>query len=308
VYPGEPAPTVISRLYQANVIRHPWIFSMMLTLESDRQHLYFGEYQLTMGMTSSQLLHNMTQGKGLVKHRITFVEGWTFDDIRQALSNDKNLKQTLTMASNTSIAPLFGKEKPTSLEGLFYPDTYFFTWGNTDVSVLSTAFQKMQMIMQTTWQRRAPDLPYQNPYQALIVASLIERETSIATEKPIIASVIVNRLQKNMRLQIDPTVQYGLKKPFGYTIMQKDLEKKTAYNTYLIAGLPPTPICMPSQSSIDAALHPARTDYLYYVATGSGGHHFSVTYQEHLQEVKHYHQELRSIKSISAATSGMSML
>src|SRR3990167_4199395 len=139
---------------------------------------------------------------------------------------------------------------------------------------------------------RAPGLPYQNAYQALIVASLIEKETSVNAEKPLISSVIVNRLAKHMRLQIDPTVQYGLDKTFGGPITKIELATKTPYNTYLIDGLPPTPICMPSQSSLLAALHPATTDYLYYVATGNGGHNFSRTYAEHEKQVAAYRKQI----------------
>jgi UPF0755 protein len=150
----------------------------------------------------------------------------------------------------------------------------------------------MQTIVQTDWQNRAPNLPYQNAYQALIVASLIEKETSVDTEKPLIASVIINRLKENMPLQIDSAVQYGVDKIFGGELTKEELGAKTPYNTYLIKGLPPTPICIPSQSSILAALHPAETDYLYYVATGKGGHNFSKTYQEHLVQVKEYRDNL----------------
>ena len=177
-------------------------------------------------------------------------------------------------------------------EGLFYPDTYFFTWGNTDLSVLKTAYLKMQKILDLAWNNRAPNLPYQNAYQALIAASLIEKETAIAAEKPLISSVIINRLAKNMRLQIDPAVQYGAEKNFTNVITKKELKTKTPYNTYLNAGLPPTPICMPSESSILAALHPATTDYLFYVATGTGGHNFSASYVEHEQQVAVYRKSV----------------
>lgn len=296
VYSGEPAPTVIKRLYQEKIIRHPWIFNMMLILQSDRQRLSFGEYQIEPTLSPSQLLSHMIKGTGLIKHRITLVEGWTFSDIRNALSADPDLKKTITTLNDGSIVSLFEKkDAPSSPEGLFYPDTYFFTWENTDTSVLKTAFQKMQILLQTAWRSRADHLPYQNAYQALIAASLIERETAILAEKPIIASVILNRLQKNMRLQIDPTVQYGLHESFSHTITQKDLDTKTPYNTYLISGLPPTPICMPSRSSIEAALHPVQTRYLYYVATGNGGHYFSESYAQHIQAVEKYRHKVNTL-------------
>lgn len=300
VYPGEPAASVTTRLKTEKIITHSWVFDVMLNFLSDHQHLHFGEYDINKKISPFILLKNMVAGKGLVQHRITFVDGWTFDNIRMALSMDANLKQTLSAVKNPAIAALFEKDAPKSPEGLFYPDTYFFTWDNSDVSVLKTAFDKMQSVLNSEWQNRATDLPYKNVYQALIVASLIQRETAIVAEKPIIASVIMNRLQKKMRLQIDPTVQYGLNKSFGDILTGKDLKAKSAYNTYLIPALPPTPICMPNRASIDAALHPATTEYLYYVATGLGGHQFSVTYEQHLQAVKKYHQEEKHLEDVSA--------
>ncbi|OGT43767.1 MAG: hypothetical protein A3F13_08510 [Gammaproteobacteria bacterium RIFCSPHIGHO2_12_FULL_40_19] len=293
VFPNQQVSTLAQQLYDQKLIQHPLVFEWLVQLKGDRYQLRYGEYEIKYPMTAWTLLRHMIKGTDLVNHRLTIVNGWTFPDIRAALSHDTDLNQTLTNQSDQAILKTLNASE-NHAEGLFYPDTYFFTWGNKDISVLKTAYLKMQKILNTDWQNRATHLPYQNAYEALIAASLIERETSVDSEKPIIASVILNRLEKHMRLQIDPAVQYGLEKTFTGKITKTDLETKTPYNTYLIKGLPPTPICMPSQSSIFAALHPDKTDYLYYVATGSGGHHFSKTYAEHLKQVKLYRQTLEA--------------
>jgi UPF0755 protein len=296
VYPNEKLSTLAQTLHQKKLIRYPGLFQWVVELTNNEYALRFGEYEIKYPMTAWQLLQHITHGTYLVKHRFTIVNGWTFDQVREALLSNTDLDQTLPAQSNQAVLKTL-QSPQAHIEGLFYPDTYFFTWGNSDISVLKTAYQKMQALLQKEWENRAANLPYQNMYQALIVASLIEKETSVVSEKPLIASVIMNRLAKKMRLQIDPTVQYGLNKTFGGPITMKDLRTKTPYNTYLMNGLPPTPICIPNQSSIEAALHPATTDYLYYVATGDGGHHFSKSYQEHLIQVKSYRDTLKASAS-----------
>lgn len=296
VYPNQGVSVVASQLTQNGVLTHPTLFQWMAAMMGNRFQLHFGEYQIQYPMTAWQLLKNMANGTGLVKHRFTIVEGWTFENIRQAMMADTNFNQTIVNQSNADIMKKL-KSAQTHAEGLFYPNTYFFTWGNPDFSVLKTAYQKMQSLLQTAWQARAASLPYENAYQALIVASMIEKETALQSEKPVVASVILNRLAKHMRLQIDPTVQYGVARTFTVPITKQDLLSKNPYNTYQINGLPPTPICMPSLSSIQAALHPATTDYLYYVANGSGGHTFSATYEAHEKAVDAYRAKIKDAKS-----------
>lgn len=293
VYPNQTVRGLVKRLQTDNIIQHPWLFALLIETVGDGHRLRFGEYDIAYPTTAWQLLRNLSAGKGLAQHRLTIIEGWTFHDMRNAIAQDNNLTQTLENQSPSTLLTLLGS-KYKSPEGLFYPNTYFFNWRNADFTVYKTAYQAMQVILQKAWENRAPHLPYKNAYQALIAASLIERETPIAAEKPLIADVIVNRLKKWMPLQIDPTVQYGLKQPFGEVITKKDLKTKTPYNTYLFYGLPPTPICMPSITSIEAALHPAKTGYLYFVATGDGGHRFSKTYGEHQIQVKQYREELKN--------------
>ncbi|PIZ04050.1 MAG: endolytic transglycosylase MltG [Gammaproteobacteria bacterium CG_4_10_14_0_8_um_filter_38_16] len=302
VYPNQPVSMLLQRLHEKNVIHHFIFFEWMVRLVDAEHHLRFGEYQIQYPITAWQLLRHMTTGTGLVKHRFTIVNGWTYQDIRDAISKDANFNAASVVQSNLQVMQSL-QSFYAHPEGLFYPDTYFFTWGNSEMTVLKMAYQKMQTTLQQAWQHRASNLPYEDAYQALIVASLIERETALDSEKPTIASVILNRLKKKMRLQIDPSVLYGLKKSFGVPITKTDLQSKTPYNTYQIKGLPPTPICMPSQSSLEAALHPATTDYLYYVANGKGGHNFSKTFPEHLIQSKAYQRTVSANEVDASKTS-----
>src|SRR3990167_9522601 len=277
IYPRESIETIAVRLKQAGITRHPSFFAWIFTLTGN--HLHFGEYQIRYPLTAWGLMKNMSAGIGLVKHKFTIVEGWTLSDVQAAMA-----KNSVLMEGNT-LRDTSGDKKFSASERWLYPSTYFFLWGNNDQVIYKTAYEKMQSVLNNAWISRDNNVPYQTPYQALIAASLIERETALTSEKPVIASVVINRLAQRMPLQVDPTVLYGLKKSYGSGITKKDLRSKTPFNTYVIRGLPPTPICMPSESSVVAALHPASTDYLYYVADGTGGHVFSRTYQEHLKNI-----------------------
>lgn len=287
VYPGNTIHDLAKILYAKRLITHPHIFIFAARLSGHSKKLRFGEYRIWPGMSAYTLLNNIISGRDLVKYQITFVEGRTFQDMLNVLEEDPNLFHRLKGKSTEEIMQLLGHpgEHP---EGLFMPETYTFIWGNTDIEILSHAYERMQKYLTKQWEQRASGLPYRSAYQALIIASLIEKETSVDSERPIIASVILHRLKKRMRLQVDPTVLYGLNKPYNTPITRDDLKSKTSYNTYRIYGLPPTPIDMPSKASIYAALHPANTPYLYYVATGDGSHIFSKTYAEHLRAVKKY--------------------
>lgn len=284
-------------LYKQGLVHHPEFLVMLIRMQGDERELQYGEYRLHSGMNLAQLLSNIINGRDLAYHEVTFIEGWTFQEMLAALKNDKNVKHTLAQLSTPQIlAKLHITQK--SPEGLFFPDTYKFAWLLSDIDILAMARQRMQQVLARDWQGRAKNLPYKTPYQALIVASLIETETSIADERPIIAGVILARWQKNMRLQIDPTVLYGREKPYGSTITRQDLDNDNVYNTYKNYGLPPTPIAMPGQAAIHAALHPVDKGYLYYVARGDGGHVFSKTYAEHLRAVKRYQRREQDIIKI----------
>jgi len=287
VYPGDRIGDLAQSLYKKNLIAHPYIFAFAMRIKGDAEKLHFGEYKITLGMSASSLLEHVVANRGMVKHRITFVEGWTFKEVIQALESDPNLIHCLKGKTNSEIMEILGysNRRP---EGLFLPETYTFIWGNTDVDILHHAYRYMQDYLAEQWKHRAPKLYYQSAYQALIVASLIEKETSLGYERPIIASVILHRLRKRIRLQVDPTVLYGLNKPYDMPILRRDLFSKTPYNTYQVDGLPPTPIDIPGRVSINAALHPAKTNYLYYMSAGDGHHVFSKTYRKHLLAVNRY--------------------
>ena len=245
-----------------------------------------GEYLLPVGLTPKKFLLLLSSGITR-QHSITFPEGWTFKQIRQALVADKNLKQTLTELNDIDILQKLGSDY-THPEGLFFPDTYHFAKHSTDLAILQQAYQKMQQVLSEQWANKAEGLPIKTPYEALILASIVEKETGVSSERPAIAGVFIRRLNKGMRLQTDPTVIYGMGDSYQGNIRKKDLQTLTTYNTYKIDGLPPTPIAMPGVEAINAVLHPAKGKSLYFVANGDGSHNFSATLAEHNRAVQAY--------------------
>jgi UPF0755 protein len=250
--------------------------------------LHVGEYAIQSKTTPASLIHDIITGK-VVKRKLTFVEGLTMRQIRELLANNDALQHISVQQTDAELMASLGHPGE-STEGRFFPDTYIYTWGNKDTLILHQAYQRMSELLAKEWQQRDPNLPYKTPDEALIVASLVESEAELTSERPVIAGVIMRRLQHNMNLQVDPTVTYGAGKPFGSTITLEDLRNDNPYNTYLHKGLPPTPINMPSAASLTATLHPAPGDSLYYVSQGDGSHKFSSTYSEHLEAVKKYRQ------------------
>jgi UPF0755 protein len=218
---------------------------------------------------------------------LTVVEGWTFDQMRKALAAVSELKHTIDRQTQADLLRSVGMTE-TMPEGLFFPDTYHFSPGSADVGVLRRAYRAMQERLQAGWQARDPGLPYATPYEALIMASIIEKETGKKSDRKQIASVFVNRLRVGMKLQADPTVIYGMGPQFDGNLRKRDLEADTPYNTFVRAGLPPTPIALPGQASLDAAFHPDPTRYLYFVARGDGTSHFSTTLEEHNRAVSRF--------------------
>ncbi len=266
------------RLQREDLLHMPKIFVLIAQCHGMTHRLRVGQYRITPKMSLQQLMENITQAKGMVRHHVTFIEGTTLLQFLRQCNLDSSLDHRYEKLTLVQKQQLFSTQHQ-SLEGLFFPDTYQFVWGNSDVVILQQARKKMQHVLAQQWQQRATGLPYKNVYQALIVASLIESESPRQDERPIVASVIINRLKKRMRLQIDPTVIYAMHRQYGTRLRAKDLRFNSPYNTYLHYGLPPTPINMPSLGSIHAALHPAHTDYYYYVAKGNGRHAFSKTYR-----------------------------
>ncbi|NOQ15402.1 MAG: endolytic transglycosylase MltG [Methyloprofundus sp.] len=248
-----------------------------------------GEYELPVDITAKEFLVLLSQGKTL-QHTITFPEGWNFREMRRALANNPQLKQTITGLSDGEILQKMGVRQ-THPEGLFFPDSYQFEKHTTDLAILQRAYQKMQGILTAQWANRSAELPLKDAYQALILASIVEKETGAAVERPMIAGVFIRRLKKGMRLQTDPTVIYGMGENYQGNIRKKDLRELTAYNTYRIKGLPPTPIAMPGELAINAVLHPSQDKSLYFVAKGNGRHIFSATLAAHNQAVNTFQRK-----------------
>jgi len=284
--PGSSIRTLASDLQDKSVLDNTNFFILLAYLKNTTQKLKAGEYLFLPGTTPGQLLDQIVAGK-VILHRFVFIEGWTFKQLLNAINNDPHLIHTFYGLN--SIAVVDKLDLPLrNPEGLFLPATYYFTLGTTDVGLLQTAYQKMADALAKLWQQRANNLPYQTPYEALIAASMIEKETAQARERPVIAGVLVRRLKSNMLLQIDSTLIYGLGENYPGKLNRTALAQDTLYNTYLHHGLPPTPIAMPGLASIQAALHPDKTTLLYFVAKGDGTHQFSTTLQAQNQAVTRF--------------------
>ncbi len=287
-------------LHQQGIIQWPkfWVaYARVFDLTSVKA----GEYRFEVEESPRSILQKVNDG-AVIHYQLTLVEGSRFSDFLTALHAQQKLKVTLTQAN--ALANLQAKgvniEHP---EGWFYPDTYRYVAGDTDISILLRAYEKMTYTLAKEWLERAENLPYETPYEALIMASIVEKETGVAHERAEIAGVFVRRLQRGMRLQTDPTVIYGMGDAYDGNIRRKDLRTPTSYNTYTIKGLPPTPIAMPGTAAIRAALHPADGDTLYFVAKGDGTHYFSATIEEHNRAVVKYQKRRRENYRSSPASS-----
>lgn len=267
----------------------------LMRLHPELSKFKAGAYSLNNLATVKDLLAHLNSGKE-VQLNVQFIEGRTFQNGYEQLSKANYLQQTLQDKSEKEIAELLGIPY-TKIEGWIAPDTYRYTPNSTDLALLKRAYQRQKTILENAWQNRAENLPLANPYEMLILASIVEKETGIASERPKIASVFINRLRIKMRLQTDPTVIYGMGNRYDGNIRRKDLEEVTLYNTYQIDGLPPTPIAMPSEASIKAVANPDYTPYLYFVADGTGGHKFSKTLKDHNKAVQEWIQIERKRKN-----------
>lgn len=245
-----------------------------------------GNYQITSALTPLELLEKLTRGD-VTQAEVRLIEGWTFAQVRAALDASPDLRHETTGLDEAQIlAQLQAPEEHP--EGLFFPDTYLFAKGSSDLAVLRRAYLAMQRHLEEEWKGRQPDVPYRSPYEALIMASIIEKETGRAEERDLIGGVLVNRLRIGMRLQVDPTIIYGLGSEFDGNLKKKHLLEDGPYNSYTRAGLPPTPIAMPGLASLRAAVRPGKTQSLYYVSKGDGSSHFSRSLDEHNRAVSKY--------------------
>tara|TARA_Y100001973_G_scaffold9941_3_gene13541 strand:- start:3169 stop:4188 length:1020 start_codon:yes stop_codon:yes gene_type:complete len=286
VVSGMHAKSVLQKLQQQGLWHHSSDVSYLASrLWANPQHLQAGVYQLQPGQTLTQFWQQLAAGR---QHQfaVTLVEGQTLSQWLSLLQSHDYLKPIDLAPENLGEA-IAGASEVKSLEGLLAPDTYHFFAATPALEILRKAYATQQERLQSVWQDRAPDLPYTEPYELLIMASIIEKETGLSGERDVVSSVFVNRLRTGMRLQSDPTTIYGIK-DFDGNLTRAHLRESTPFNTYRIDGLPPTPIAMPSLASLRAAAHPATTDYFYFVADGSGGHVFSRTLEEHNRAVNRY--------------------
>jgi UPF0755 protein len=286
IMPGESLRHVAQEFAEKGILDHALDLVLYARLHEAAGGLRAGEYSIEPGTTVAGLLTLLRSGK-VVVHSLTLVDGWNLKEVMAAVQSDPNLKHTLADIHPQMLAKALGIDA-VSPEGMLMPDTYQFPRGTTDVAFLRRAHDAAQQELDQQWQARAPGLPYSGPYDALIMASIVEKETAQPFERGKIAGVFVRRLQKGMKLQTDPTVIYGLGDAYNGDITLKDLRTDTVYNTYTRYGLPPTPICMPGRPSIEAALHPEPGNALYFVAKGDGTHQFSATLKQQNEAVAKY--------------------
>jgi len=277
---------VARQLAAAGVLQDPYAF-LALAYETDRAgRLKAGEYEVRPGTTPPQLLDLLTSGR-VIQYPLTLVEGRTFRQALAVIAADPVLAADIGALSDEEMMARIG-HPGVHPEGRLFPDTYLFPRGMGALDLVKRAYGRMDAVLAEEWDKRAPGLPFKDPYEALILASIVEKETGLAAERPEIAGVFVRRMQKGMRLQTDPTVIYGLGAAFDGNLRRVDLTTDTPYNTYTRGGLPPTPIALPGREAIHAVLHPAAGDSLYFVAKGDGSHAFSATLDEHNRAVRRY--------------------
>ena len=273
----------------AGVAFAPWQFALLGRLAGMDRNIKAGSYEVGAGVTPWELLKKLTSGD-VTQTEIAFVEGRTFRELRAQLNGHPDVRHDTAGLSDAEILQRLGAPEPRP-EGLFFPDTYLFARQASDLDILRRAHGALQRRLATEWESRDPSVPYRTPYEALVMASIVEKETGIAADRGKVASVFVNRLRRGMPLQTDPTVIYGMGQgPSGFdgNIRKRDLTTDTPWNTYTRGGLPPTPIAMPGMASIRAALRPPATDFLYFVARGDGSSVFSRTLEEHNRAVNKY--------------------
>ena len=291
--PAGSTPTgVLNRLEADGVVKDAFWLRLYWRFNLSGQSLHSGEYRMTPGMDAQSLLTLWQRGE-VVQYSLTLVEGWNFRQVRAALAKQPKLEQTLTGLSDNELMARLG-HPDVYPEGRFFPDTYRYVRGMSDVELLKQAYNRLDEVLDEEWARRAEDVPYVDPYQALIMASLVEKETGVPQERGQIAGVFVRRLRLGMLLQTDPTVIYGLGERYNGKLTRAHLKEATPYNTYVIAGLPPTPISLVGREAIHAALNPVSGSSLYFVARGDGSHVFSADLDAHNAAIREYQLKRRA--------------
>ena len=294
---GSSLSAIIYDLASKKIIKNPRYLLLYARLNRLSNKMKTGDYRLNKNMTTQDFLNNIFSGK-VIQYSLTIIEGWSFKQLVEAINAHPHIKHTI---NNLSYSEIMSKLSLSDMhyEGQFLPDTYHFPKDLTDIEFLKRAHSSLNTVLKEEWDNRAVGLLYKNSYEALIMASIVEKETGQASERKQIAGVFVRRLEKKMRLQTDPTVIYGMGEAYKGNIRKRDLLKDTPYNTYRRSGLPPTPIALPGRDAIHAALHPADGDALYFVSRGDGSHQFSATLQEHNKAVIKYQLKGR-VRSFSS--------
>lgn len=284
--PGTSLKGAAQQLHQEGGLSDERMFVVLARLLGKSAQIKAGSYTLETAVTPLELLDVLAKGKG-IQSEFSVIEGWTFAQFRAALNANPSVRHDTAQLSEAELLQRLGATEAHP-EGLFFPDTYHFASGTSDLILLKRAHETMQKHLQENWQTREQGLPLETPYQALVLASIVEKETGAARDRGMIAGVFTNRLRKGMLLQTDPTVIYGMGEKFDGNLKKRDLLEDTPYNTYTRSGLPPTPIALPGLASLRAALHPAKTDALYFVARGDGSSEFSATLAQHNRAVNKY--------------------
>ncbi len=286
VDPGRSLRSVSNQFSRTGLVSERWSFLLFARLMGSAGEIRAGTYEVGAQVSPYKLLRKIVRGE-FAHSELRFIEGWTFTQLRGVLNAHPALRHDSAGLSDSQILQRLGIDKP-SPEGLFFPDTYYFSVGSSDLALLKQAYLRMQSKLQSAWEKRAPDLPLNSAYEALIFASIVEKETGRSDERPMIAAVFINRLKRGMRLQTDPTVIYSLGAAYDGNLKRRHLQTDNRYNTYTRAGLPPTPIAMPGEASIEASLNPADSAALYFVSRGDGSHQFSTNLVDHNRAVARY--------------------
>jgi UPF0755 protein len=300
VKPGTSLRGLAQQLHERDVIVEPHSFTLLGALTGRSRKIKAGEYRFRPGLSAKEILDQVVAGR-VVEYPLVVLEGWTFQQMLKAIEAAPKLTKTLTGVPPNKIMMHLGHPQ-LHPEGRFFPDTYYYTAGTTDLMILMRAFERMQKVLEEEWDNRDPNLPLKSMDEALVLASIIEKETGHPGERRLISGVFVNRLRRGMRLQTDPTVIYGMGAAFTGNIRLDDLRRDTPYNTYTRHGLPPTPIALPGAQSIAAAMHPEETDAIFFVSRGDGTHVFSATLEEHNRAVDQYQRRRATSPSAPVGT------